>query len=41
MYTKLEKVRDIEIKNCKTKEMDGKAFMDPSTDETIKAQDYH
>jgi hypothetical protein len=41
LYTKLEKVRDSEIKLCTSSEMKGKDFMDPSTDETIKAHDFH
>lgn len=41
MYTKLEKVRDIEIKRCTVRETKGKDFMDPATDETIKVHDYH
>ena len=41
LYTKLEKVRDSEIKLCTSSEMKGKDFMDPSSDETIKVHDFH
>jgi hypothetical protein len=41
MYTKLEKVRDSEIKLCKSRDMTGKDFMDPTTDETIVVHDFH